>query len=120
MLDDVLRGRRDLVISELGVTEVVSALARRRREGLIQREVPVLIHRALHGDLESGVFRCLRMTEEVHREAERMLLALESVPLRAADALHLAMAVEAGARTMVTFDQRLAEAASRVGFACFP
>jgi predicted nucleic acid-binding protein len=56
---------------------------------------------------------------DTHREAERLLLALKDVPMRAADALHLALATTAGAAAVVTFDHRLEEAARAVGLGIF-
>jgi predicted nucleic acid-binding protein len=55
-----------------------------------------------------------------HREAERLLPAVQAVPLRAADAFHLALAFEGDAPSIVTFDRRLADAARSVGLAAFP
>ena len=57
---------------------------------------------------------------EVHREAERLMLAIDNVPLRAADALHLALASLSGASAIVTYDLRLAEAAIRIGLNSLP
>jgi predicted nucleic acid-binding protein len=45
---------------------------------------------------------------------------MEAAPLRAADALHLALATEAEARAVVTFDQRLAAAALLAGMDVLP
>jgi len=57
---------------------------------------------------------------EVHREAERLLLVMDGVSLRAADALHLALASLSGAAAIVTYDRRLAEAAARIGLNSLP
>ena len=58
----------------------------------------------------------IALTASIHREAERLLMTLGSrVPLRAADGLHLALAVTARARTLVTFDRRMATAARAMG-----
>lgn len=40
-----------------------------------------------------------------------MLLSTESVPLRTLDALHIALAMSGEAARVVTFDDRMAEAA---------
>ena len=118
-LNQALRRRRDLIVSDLAVTEIASAFARRRRQGLLHTHAAARLHRAILAHMESGVFRRVDMIPEVHREAERLLLSLESVPLRAADSLHLALAIAAGAGAIVTFDQRLAEAARRIGLPTF-
>ncbi len=113
-----LCGRRGLTVSELAVTEVTSALVRRRREGLLDADLVARLHRAILAKIESGEFLSRSLTAEVHREAERLLLLLSSPPLRAADALHLALALAAGARTILTFDRRLTEAARQLGLNC--
>jgi predicted nucleic acid-binding protein len=53
----------------------------------------------------------------VHLEAERLLLAEQQVPLRAADALHVALASLADVATIVTYDPRVAAAAGAAGIA---
>jgi len=45
---------------------------------------------------------------------------LTKTPLRAADALHLALAFSARAPSMAAFDVRLAAAARAVGIAVYP
>lgn len=109
-----------MTVSDLSVTEVVSALARRRRGGLVEADVVARIHRAVLNGFESRLFLRASLVPEVHREAERLLLALEDVAVRAADALHLALAAASGAGTLVTFDRRLAEAAQRIGLRKWP
>ena len=103
------------MIPELSVTEVISAVARRKREGGLVAEQATRIRDALLSDAASGSFRLLDLNPAVHREAERMLLTTQSVPLRTLDALHIALAVSGGARRVITFDSRLAEAAALQG-----
>jgi len=119
-LERVLRGRADLLVSDLVVTEIVSAVSRRRRAGGIPTAAAGPIHRALLAHLQAGLYRAVDLSPGVHREAERLLLALEAIPLRAADALHVALALAAGAATVVTFDARLAAASRAVGLRSFP
>ncbi len=114
-VDKLLRGRTDLMISDLAVTEIVSAVARRRREGTVPPGLAQRIQRAIISDIESTVFQRLDFWPHVFREAERILLSVESVPLRAADALHLAAALSGDAKSVVTFDARLSEAAKIIG-----
>ena len=64
----------------------------------------------------SAASSCSRLT---HREAERHLIS-SSVALRAADALHLAMALGAGAATVLTYDRAMAGAAIARGLAVWP
>ncbi len=119
-LDAALTGREDLMISDLGITEIISALARRRREGNLGIEVVSRLHAGILDDVEGGLYEVIPLLPITHREAERLLLALEEKPLRAGDALHLALAITAGARSVITFDRRLAEAARRIGIRAVP
>ena len=112
-LNQALAGLTDVVVSDLALTEMASALGRRVREqGLTldsaQRLYP-----------EDSNFRRLRITPPIHRRAERLMLSL-ATPLRALDALHLATALHAEAATLVTFDPRLREAADSQGMFVAP
>jgi len=110
-LDDFLEGRQDLMISELCITEVISAASRRRREGTLTNEQVQKIGKALLSDARSGTFLRLDLNPAIHRDAERMLLAAEKTPIRTLDALHIALAVSGGATGLITFDDRMADAA---------
>jgi hypothetical protein len=115
VLDAFLRGRRDLVISDLSITEVISAIARRRREGSLDAKQTNRIRDAVLSDATSNSLRRLDLTPAIHRDAERMLLSTESVPLRTLDALHIALAVAGAVTDVLTFDGRMAEAAVLFG-----
>ncbi len=110
-LDAFLEGRQDLLISELCITEVTSAASRRRRQRNLNNEQIQEIEKALLSDAQSGSFRRLDLSPAIHRDAERMLLAAEKTPLRTLDALHIALALSGGATSLITFDDRMAEAA---------
>ncbi len=114
-----LRGREDLFVSDLVITEVISSAARRAKEGSVARERLESLAHTLLDAVADGVFRTLDLTAEVHREAERLILALPFT-LRAADALHLALAGTNECRTVLTFDGRLARASSFVGLDVLP
>jgi predicted nucleic acid-binding protein len=115
-----VEGRVDLLVSDLAVTEVVSALARRLRQGALTREVARRVQHAIVGRIDDGVYRRVELTRDVHRRAEHFLLTLTGTPLRAADALHLALAMSARAASMASFDVQLRAAAQAVGFATYP
>jgi uncharacterized protein len=119
-LDAAIRGRSDLMVSDLAITEIVSAMSRRRREGTLPALSCVRLHRKILADIEGGLYAKNDLMPEVHREAERLLLAIDNVALRAADALHLALASLSGASSIVTYDLRLAEAALRIGLNALP
>jgi predicted nucleic acid-binding protein len=114
-LNRTLKGRRDLLVSDLSITEIVSSLSRRRREGALEVAIASRLHHAILGHVEDGVYRKVELISTTHREAEMLLLSVEAVPLRAADALHLALAVAGDAASLLTFDRRLSDAAKAVG-----
>ena len=110
--------RRDpvMLVWALAATEVVSALARKRREDALPTAVFAASKRRL-GKLEQA-WNEVAQYDAVRARARRLL---ETHPLRAADALHLAAAlvvVEERPTTLevVTFDGRLAQAAEKEGF----
>ena len=72
------------------------------------------------GRLDEGVYRRVELTRDVHRRAEQFLLRLVEIPLRAADALHLALATTARAASLASFDAQLGAAARAVGLAVYP
>jgi uncharacterized protein len=117
-LGSEVTGRTDVVLSDLSITECVSALARRVREGTAPSEFVSRLYHAILDHLEAGRFERLDFTPEVHREAERLMLA--GLPLRAGDSLHLASATLAGAEAMITFDRQLAAAARTLGMEVVP
>lgn len=116
----LVEGRTDLVVSDLGMTEAASALARRVRQGVIGAETAWRVLRTIIESLETASSLRVDLTREVHRRAEHFLLTLPGTPLRAADALHLALAFSARAASMASFDARLSEAARTIGLVVYP
>jgi predicted nucleic acid-binding protein len=119
-LNRTIRGRGDLILSDLSITEIVSSLARRRREGALTASIAARLHRAILSHAEKGLYQRVELLPATHRDAERLLLSAESVPLRAADALHLALAMSGDAASLLTYDGRLADAARSIGLTVFP
>jgi predicted nucleic acid-binding protein len=96
--------------------ECESAVARQRREGLLSSEGEAQARRVLERFFQ--VAGEVPATDRVRDSAIRLLRVHT---LRAADALHLAAALTwadgpPAGRELVTFDERLADAASREGF----
>ncbi len=114
-VDGYLRGKVGLMISELAITEVLSAVARRKRERELDSASANRIRNALLADADSGAFVRLHLDPIVHREAERLLLTTNVTALRALDALHLALAFSGGATHLLTFDKRMKTAAEQSG-----
>lgn len=119
-LTRLAEGRTDLVVSDLAVTEAASALARRVRQGGIVAEDAQRAQRTIIESLETAPYQRVELTRDVHRRAEHFLLTLSGTPLRAADALHLALAFSARAASMASFDARLSAAARTIGLVVYP
>ncbi len=115
-----VQGRVDLVVSDLALTEVVSALARRLHQGALTRDVARRVQHAIIGRLDAGAYRRVELTRHVHRRAEHFLLSPAGRSLRAADALHLSLAMSGHAASMASFDVRLGAAARAIGLATYP
>ena len=110
-LEASLLGRHDLIASDVAITEITSALARRARDGALLLKVAREAHDLLLDDVASELYERVRLQPAIHRRAEEILLSTEIPTLRAADALHLAMALAAGAASIVSFDRRMLLAA---------
>lgn len=119
-LNRAVEGRDDLLVSDLVLTEIVSALARGLREGALTRDAAGRVHHAVLGDLDRGTYQRVDLTRDVHRRAEHFLVTLTETPLRAADALHLALAASARAATLASFDVRLGAAVRAIGLTTYP
>jgi predicted nucleic acid-binding protein len=117
-LNEALVGAEDVIIADLALTEMASALGRRVRE----HHLGVIDARRIQGEAEKLARACRRaeLTPPIHRRAERLLLSSLDVPLRALDALHIATALAADAATLVTYDPRLRAAAVAQGLFVAP
>ena len=118
--NEVVEGRDDVLVADLAVTEIISALARRLREGSLARAAARRLQHAILGRLDEGVYHRVELTRDVHRRAEHFLLSLRETSLRAADALHLALATSARAASLASFDARMIAAGRAVGLAVYP
>ena len=116
----VIEGRQDVLVSDLAVTELVAAAARGLHQKSFTRETARRLQHAILTRLDEGAYHRVELTRDVHRRAEHFLLSLQAAPLRAADALHLALAASGRAASFATFDTSLAVAARASGFAVYP
>lgn len=116
-LNEALAGLTDVIISDLALTEMASALGRRARESLLSRDVSRRLYREAVKLFTTS--HRVELTPPIHRRAESLLLSL-STPLRSLDALHLATALDADAATLVSFDPRLRDAAASQGLFVAP
>ena len=99
-----------------GWGEVVATLHRHFREKrLTQREFRQLAAQ-VEADIDAGLWTSLPVTSSlVQAQARRMATLPDSVFLRAADALHLTCAAEAGLTEIHSSDRHLAAAAPHFG-----
>ena len=102
----------DLIISDIGVSELASVLSRRVREGRTTTHDARIIYARLLADIELGVFTCLAPGHADFRRADELLLPPSgATPHGPPDALHLALAITAKVVTFMTGDKQLASAA---------
>jgi uncharacterized protein len=116
-LNQALAGLSDVIVSDLALTEMASALGRRTREQRLTRKEAQRLYREaskLHASSQHA-----ELTPPLHRRAERLMLSL-TIPLRTLDALHLATALDVEAATLVTFDPQLRAAAASQGLFVAP
>jgi len=119
-LNAAIADRDDLLVSDLAVTEVASALGRRVRDRELTAAIAQRVYRKILAIIGEGAFRRVDLLDSIHREAERQLMTQSTVPLRAADALHLALALGAGAATVLTYDRGMTRAATALGLGVWP
>lgn len=109
-VDEILQNTTLLGLSVLCVPEIVSALSRRKREGVL----PAAAYERVKGQLAADVGDAIivQLTPEVVATAVTLL---ETNILRAMDALHVAGALVWQADLFVTADQRQFDAAQQSG-----
>jgi predicted nucleic acid-binding protein len=109
-VDDICRAATALALSVVCAPEIVSALNRRVREKRLSRQDYLAAKTSLSEDLADVVV--INLTAAV---MARTTFLLETNPLRALDALHIACALEWGAELFVSSDRRQVRAARRSG-----
>ena len=109
-LEDILSSASSLGVSVICVSEIVSALCRRRREKKLRAQEYAKAKRALFEDVEDS--SVVNVTSQVVARAVQLL---ERWPLRSSDALHVASAAEWSADLFVSADERQCTAARAYG-----
>lgn len=109
-VDVILQSAAQLGLSALCVPEIISALNRRAREGVLPQSGYEQAKAQLVADVADAVV--LQLTPDVVATA---VILLEQNALRAMDALHVAGALVWQADLFVTADQRQFAAAQQVG-----
>jgi len=115
-LDEFLIGNTPVSISSLTTVEMRSLLARRRREGDVDRALEGRLWAALGEDIAEGFLLTHPLIDEHAAAAVRLLAMLPHVPLRTLDAVHLAIARQIGATHLVTADRVMVAGAEELGF----
>jgi len=99
-----------------GQAEMMAAFHRKLREGAIRPVVYSALLGQVQAHIEVGAFHWLAPDEEMFLRIGQVYRSLPgSVFLRAADAIHLATAAEAGFRVVYSNDAHLLAAASHFG-----
>ena len=108
--DNLLQRTTNLAVSVLCQPEIISALCRRRRERLLKPSEYAAAKQALELDLADAAM--IQLTDEVLLQSIQLL---ESNPLRASDAIHVASAILWHADVFVSADARQCAAAKTSG-----
>lgn len=111
-VDDLCQRADTLELSIICIPEVFSALNRRRREGVISGSDYSLIKNQFSTDIGDAI-----LLDLTHAVITRTIALLETYPLRAMDAIHVACALELQTHLFVSADQRQLTAAQTEGLA---
>ena len=109
-VEEILFGASSLGVSMICLSEVISALCRRRRERRLSQQQYLRAKQALFQDLEDSSL--IGVTEAVVAHAVELL---ERWPLRSSDSLQVASAAEWSADLFVSADERQCAAARGYG-----
>ena len=104
-----------VAISELTVVEMRNLLARHRREGILDTNTEVKVFATFEEDIRQKFLICHPLSDGVTRGAVNLLSVLCDLPLRMADAMHLAMAKEIQTDVLATADPVMASAGEKLG-----
>ncbi len=109
-VEEILFSASSLGVCVICLSEVVSALCRRRREGKLLKQQYLKVKQALFEDIED--MSVVNVTDQV---IARAVALLEQWPLRSSDSLHIASAAEWSAELLVSADERQCAAAQAYG-----
>jgi hypothetical protein len=109
-VEEILSSASSLGVSVICISEVVSALCRRRREGKLSQQQYLKAKQALFEDIEDASI--VNVTDDVVARAVELL---ERWPVRSSDSLHVASAAEWSAELFVSADERQCAAARAYG-----
>jgi predicted nucleic acid-binding protein len=106
----------NLICSAIGWGEVIATLHRHLRDKLLTREEFQRLSEQVASDVGHGLWKSIPVTHELMEARTRYMMKLpDSVFLRAADALHLTTAAEAGLHEIFSSNRQLCAAAQHFG-----
>jgi len=109
-VDSLCQEATELALSVLCVPEIISALNRRVREGLLTDREYTEVKQYLSQDIRDAVI--VNLVPQVVSTCTKIL---EASPIRAADALQIASALEWETELFVSADKRQISAAKKAG-----
>jgi uncharacterized protein len=109
-VDSLCQEAAEMALSVLCVPEIISALNRRVRDGLLANREYAQAKQYLLQDIRDAVI--VNLVPQVVSTSTKIL---EASPVRAADALHVACALEWKADLFVTADKKQISAAKKAG-----
>ncbi len=109
-VDALCTGATELALSVVCIPEIISAFNRRLREGTLSRQQYDQAKRRLSEDIEDAAI--INLTPPILSTCTAIL---ESSPVRAVDALHIACAAAWEAALFVSADKRQVSAARKAG-----
>jgi predicted nucleic acid-binding protein len=105
-----------LLISALCEMETINAFGLRVFRGEMSARNLEIAVRDLEADLRSGFLQWVPLPDAAYVQAKALSRRItSSIGVRAADLLHIAVAVELGAKIIYTFDQRQLKASQAAG-----
>lgn len=114
-VEEYIRQSGPVDISDLTVVEMKCLLARRRREKAITLSMEMEIFATFQEDIRRRFVICHPFPNEWAAGTVNMMALLPNVPLRTLDALHLMIAKDLSADTLVTADHIMADGAKALG-----
>lgn len=110
-----IQAQPSAAISRLTVVEFRCLLARRRRMGELTKAVESRVFASFEEDIRAGFLQVHPIADEHLIAALGLITRLGRFPLRALDALHLAIAQGIHARRLATADKVMAVAGKAIG-----
>ena len=114
-VQDILMRADELLLSVLALPEVVAALNRKRREGVLAKNQYAAAKRRVTADVADA--SVVQLSGDVMAAAVH---CLEQAALRASDAIHVASALVARVDCFVSADHRQCDAARALGLDVAP